>query len=155
MSVHVLAKWKALIFSRILRGKLDCLGIPSDSEQWCVQSQAFGHRWFQRISILSHCDERAFVVYRHIKVDPFHHRVETTARFNSYAFAVYDVIFTAWVSRFGRASQCRFRFACVIAFRSWMTETWLILPVVICLSQRLSHACLSISCCTVKLRMAH
>lgn len=33
--------------------------------------------------------------------------------------------------------------------------TWLILPVVICLSQRLSHACLSISNCTVKLRMAH
>ena len=33
--------------------------------------------------------------------------------------------------------------------------TWLILPVVICLSQRLSHACLSISFNTVKLRMAH
>ena len=33
--------------------------------------------------------------------------------------------------------------------------TWLILPVVMCLSQRLSHACLSISNCTVKLRMAH
>jgi len=32
----------------------------------------------------------------------------------------------------------------------------LILPVVICLSQRLSHACLSINpVCTVKLRMAH
>jgi len=31
----------------------------------------------------------------------------------------------------------------------------LILPVVICLSQRLSHACLSISTSTVKLRMAH
>ena len=36
---------------------------------------------------------------------------------------------------------------------SW--ATWLILPVVICLSQRLSHACLSISDYTVKLRMAH
>jgi hypothetical protein len=35
------------------------------------------------------------------------------------------------------------------------TVTWLILPVVICLSQRLSHACLSISTYTVKLRMAH
>ena len=34
-------------------------------------------------------------------------------------------------------------------------QTWLILPVVICLSQRLSHACLSISFCTAKLRMAH
>ena len=33
--------------------------------------------------------------------------------------------------------------------------TWLILPVVICLSQRLSHACLSISFYTAKLRMAH
>ncbi|EHK48567.1 hypothetical protein TRIATDRAFT_55198, partial [Trichoderma atroviride IMI 206040] len=33
--------------------------------------------------------------------------------------------------------------------------TWLILPVVICLSQRLSHACLSISNYTAKLRMAH
>ena len=33
--------------------------------------------------------------------------------------------------------------------------TWLILPVVICLSQRLSHACLSISFYTVKLQTAH
>ena len=33
--------------------------------------------------------------------------------------------------------------------------TWLILPVVICLSQRLSHACLSTNFNTVKLRMAH
>ena len=31
------------------------------------------------------------------------------------------------------------------AFES-KTVTWLILPVVICLSQRLSHACLSINC---------
>jgi hypothetical protein len=38
----------------------------------------------------------------------------------------------------------------------WLTiVTWLILPVVICLSQRLSHACLSISNYTAKLRMAH
>ena len=36
-----------------------------------------------------------------------------------------------------------------------LEATWLILPVVICLSQRLSHACLSISFYTVKLRMAH
>ena len=35
------------------------------------------------------------------------------------------------------------------------TATWLILPVVICLSQRLSHACLSTNFYTVKLRMAH
>ena len=33
--------------------------------------------------------------------------------------------------------------------------TWLILPVVICLSQRLSHACLSLNYILVKLRMAH
>jgi hypothetical protein len=33
--------------------------------------------------------------------------------------------------------------------------TWLILPVVICLSQRLSHACLSVNEFIVKLRMAH
>ena len=33
--------------------------------------------------------------------------------------------------------------------------TWFILPVVIRLSQRLSHACLSINIYTVKLRMAH
>ena len=36
-----------------------------------------------------------------------------------------------------------------------LVETWLILPVVICLSQRLSHACLSISFYMAKLRMAH
>ena len=35
------------------------------------------------------------------------------------------------------------------------TAIWLILPVVICLSQRLSHACLSSHCFTVKPRMAH
>ncbi len=39
--------------------------------------------------------------------------------------------------------------------RSVKVETWLILPVVICLSQRLSHACLSMSLYTAKLRMAH
>ncbi len=36
-----------------------------------------------------------------------------------------------------------------------MIATWLILPVVICLSQRLSHACLSTSLKMVKPRMAH
>ena len=39
--------------------------------------------------------------------------------------------------------------------RFTMTATWLILPVVICLSQRLSHACLSISIYTAKLQTAH
>ena len=34
-------------------------------------------------------------------------------------------------------------------------DTWLILPVVICLSQRLSHACLSTYLTKVKPRMAH
>ena len=42
---------------------------------------------------------------------------------------------------------------CVWFFR--MIVTWLILPVVIRLSQRLSHASLSISNYTAKLRMAH
>ena len=32
-----------------------------------------------------------------------------------------------------------------IYFSHWTVVTWLILPVVICLSQRLSHACLSIN----------
>ncbi len=39
--------------------------------------------------------------------------------------------------------------------RAHAIATWLILPVVICLSQRLSHACLSISLNMVKPRMAH
>ena len=38
---------------------------------------------------------------------------------------------------------------------TWLVATWLILPVVICLSQRLSHACLRTYLRTVKLRMAH
>ena len=40
---------------------------------------------------------------------------------------------------------------------TWLAEaeeTWLILPVVICLSQRLSHACLRINLYTVNLPMA-
>ena len=37
----------------------------------------------------------------------------------------------------------------------WKIATWLILPVVIRSSQRLSHACLSINTCTLKLRTAH
>ena len=36
-----------------------------------------------------------------------------------------------------------------------LSVIWLILPVVICLSQRLSHACLSTSLIKVKPRMAH
>ena len=39
--------------------------------------------------------------------------------------------------------------------KSLTLVTWLILPVVICLSQRLSHACLSLSDYTVRLRTAH
>ena len=39
--------------------------------------------------------------------------------------------------------------------RMTLWDTWLILPVVICLSQRLSHACLSISFYTAKLQTAH
>ena len=37
----------------------------------------------------------------------------------------------------------------------YLPETWLILPAVICLSQRLSHACSSISFNIAKLWMAH
>jgi hypothetical protein len=49
-----------------------------------------------------------------------------------------------------------FRGVCPCVSALWLRiVTWLILPVVICLSQRLSHACLSISNYTVKLRMAH
>jgi hypothetical protein len=55
----------------------------------------------------------------------------------------------------------RFGGASLLAFKemtfgtAFKIATWLILPVVICLSQRLSHACLSINNFTVKLRMAH
>ena len=38
---------------------------------------------------------------------------------------------------------------------NFISYTWLILPVVICLSQRLSHACLSTCLNTVKPRIAH
>lgn len=37
----------------------------------------------------------------------------------------------------------------------WIAATWLILPVIICCSQRLSHACLSASQTKVKPRKAH
>ena len=54
--------------------------------------------------------------------------------------------------------ECKFvlslNLRCISA-GDWFLETWLILPVVICLSQRLSHACLSISIIIAKLRMAH
>jgi hypothetical protein len=39
--------------------------------------------------------------------------------------------------------------------RCMMIDTWLILPAVICLFQRLSHACLRISLKMVNLRTAH
>ena len=42
----------------------------------------------------------------------------------------------------------------VVPVSCW-SVTWLILPVVICLSQRLSHACLSTSLTKGKPRMAH
>ena len=44
---------------------------------------------------------------------------------------------------------------CGITFFTFRTATWLILPVVICFSQRLSHTCLSTSLTKVKPRMAH
>ena len=43
----------------------------------------------------------------------------------------------------------------LISLKTSTILIWLILPVVICLSQRLSHACLSINNYTVKLRTAH
>ena len=59
-----------------------------------------------------------------------------------------------------RASHCASRSTRFWAASPCLTSgqrvvTWLILPVVICLSQRLSHACLSTNFYTVKLRMAH
>ena len=45
--------------------------------------------------------------------------------------------------------------AVLAAAKSVRVDIWLILPVVICLSQRLSHACLSTYFYTVKPRMAH
>jgi hypothetical protein len=49
-----------------------------------------------------------------------------------------------------RSDQSRLVTVSGLAVSGWqfiavMVVTWLILPVVICLSQRLSHACLSIS----------
>ena len=44
---------------------------------------------------------------------------------------------------------------CCFSQLSLTIAIWLILPVVICLSQRLSHACLSSHCLTVKPRTAH
>ncbi|GAA96377.1 hypothetical protein E5Q_03043, partial [Mixia osmundae IAM 14324] len=35
--------------------------------------------------------------------------------------------------------------AALVLARGGVIDTWLILPVVICLSQRLSHACLSVN----------
>ena len=52
------------------------------------------------------------------------------------------------------AACCRCRWGPARA-RPRSVAIWLILPVVICLSQRLSHACLSINLSTVKPRMAH
>ena len=49
----------------------------------------------------------------------------------------------------------RFSSTKVMKICKWLLLTWLILPVVIRLSRRLSHACLSVNVFTVKLRMAH
>lgn len=59
----------------------------------------------------------------------------------------------SWGGR--RRSGSEVRLSGIADRREQKVVTWLILPVVICLSQRLSHACLSISNCTAKLRMAH
>ena len=60
---------------------------------------------------------------------------------DEHCFCTIDCFTSAW-------SQ-----ACLPQWAS--SETWLILPVVICLSQRLSHACLGISFYMAKLWMAH
>ena len=52
-------------------------------------------------------------------------------------------------------SACSIRVVRVGIVGAATKAIWLILPVVICLSQRLSHACLSVNFYTVKLRMAH
>ena len=49
---------------------------------------------------------------------------------------------------FGVAVRARHELFFALPFRKIVT--WLILPVVICLSQRLSHACLSIKCLYVE-----
>ena len=61
------------------------------------------------------------------------------------------------VSIYGFCLTCQPIFQCLYGAegRVGSVTTWLILPVVICLSQRLSHACLSVSFYTAKLRMAH
>ena len=60
-------------------------------------------------------------------------------------------------SVFPLAVPCAFPLRLSAGFAQYLTRVafWLILPVVICLSQRLSHACLSSHPCTVKPRMAH
>ena len=60
-----------------------------------------------------------------------------------------------WEARGASACACAPCATAAPPSRALLRATWLILPVVICLSQRLSHACLSISDYTVKLRMAH
>ena len=59
-----------------------------------------------------------------------------------------------WEARGASACACAPCATAAPPSRALLRATWLILPVVICLSQRLSHACLSISDYTVKLRMA-
>ena len=56
-----------------------------------------------------------------------------------------------------KQSRCRADplWARIITCRKRAAATWLILPVVICLSQRLSHACVSTYRHKVKPRMAH
>ena len=59
------------------------------------------------------------------------------------------------LDRILRPSTNLFRDGSLVSRTLAVEAIWLILPVVICLSQRLSHARLSTNFCTVKLRMAH
>ena len=52
-------------------------------------------------------------------------------------------------------SKLSLRYEMMINFSNSIIIIWLILPVVIRSSQRLSHACVSINNSTLKLRMAH
>ena len=64
-----------------------------------------------------------------------------------------------WSGRFDHVKGCCYNSIKLYYFgaetRFGNKETWLILPVVICLFKRLSHACLRMNSSTVTLRTAH
>ena len=88
---------------------------------------------------------------------PVHSRSELSSWLKSGQYHVWGaVVFAAPVSSLGARRSPATPLVPFVGFEGLRSvETWLILPVVICLSQRLSHACLSISFYMAKLRMAH